>query len=128
MTDLTDLTTRLPLPPSTPINKQIEALLSKIETLQKRIATLEEPTPEETAQEKADREREEREERKRRSAELRAEAAAAELAKARAEAIRAIAKLLPEAIAQARGVPARRGKPAQPPRPALLRLILRATR
>lgn len=41
------------------------------------------------------------------------------LDRARADAIRAIAKLLPEAVKQAK---------AKPPRPALLRLILRATR
>jgi hypothetical protein len=43
----------------------------------------------------------------------------AELNHARAQAIRALAKLLPEAVRQAK---------AKPPRPALLRLILRATR
>jgi hypothetical protein len=46
-------------------------------------------------------------------------AATAELQRARAQAIRAIAKLLPEAVKQAK---------AKPPRPALLRMILRATR
>jgi predicted nucleic acid-binding Zn-ribbon protein len=43
----------------------------------------------------------------------------AELRRARAAAIRAMIKLLPEAIRQAK---------AKPPRPALLRMILRATR
>ena len=43
----------------------------------------------------------------------------AELQHARAAAIRALVKLLPEAIRQAK---------AKPPRPALLRMILRATR
>jgi hypothetical protein len=45
--------------------------------------------------------------------------AQAELQHARAAAIRALVKLLPEAIRQAK---------AKPPRPALLRMILRATR
>ena len=46
-------------------------------------------------------------------------AAIAELRRARAAAIRALVKLLPEAVRQAK---------AKPPKPALLRMILRATR
>jgi TolA-binding protein len=102
-----------------PLTRQIEQLESIIRGLEKRIATLEAPTPEENAAEKADRLREEKAQRRARRQEERAEAAAAELARARAEAIRAIARLLPEAVKQAK---------AKPPRPALLRLILRATR
>jgi len=59
---------------------------------------------------------EEKREERRRKDELRAEA---QLRSARAAAIRALVKLLPEAVRQAR---------AKPPRPALLRMILRATR
>jgi hypothetical protein len=46
-------------------------------------------------------------------------AAATALRRARAAAIRALVKLLPEAVRQAK---------AKPPRPALLRMILRATK
>jgi peptidoglycan hydrolase CwlO-like protein len=69
--------------------------------------------------------REERREKRRENEQRRSKEA---LDRARAEAIRAVARLLPEAIAQAKGTPARKGKPATPPRPALLRMILRATR
>jgi len=112
--------------PKLPITAQMQQItaylghrLREIERLKRRIDELEAPTPEETAQEKAEREREDRQQRRRDREEARAEAAAAELQRARAAAIRAIAKLLPEAIRQAK---------AKPPRPALLRLILRATR
>lgn len=75
--------------------------------------------------ESAEEEKERRLEQRREDRERRSKEA---LDRARAEAIRAIAKLLPEAIAQAKGSPARRGQPAVPPKPALLRMILRATR
>jgi hypothetical protein len=107
------------LPPGMPLDKQISHLLGNIAQLKKRIEELEAPTPQETADEKARELREERERRKRERDERHAEAAAAELQRARAGAIRAIAKLLPEAVRQAK---------AKPPRPALLRMILRATR
>jgi hypothetical protein len=107
------------LPPSMPINKQFEHLLSKIAGLQRQIDEAQKLTPQETDRQKRDEARSARMERKRQREEARAEAAAAELATARAQAIRAIARLLPEAVRQAK---------AKPPRPALLRLILRATR
>jgi hypothetical protein len=107
------------LPPGMPLDKQISHLLGNIAQLKKRIEELEAPTPEQTAEEKAEELRAERERRKRERDERHAEAAAAELQRARAGAIRAVAKLLPEAVRQAK---------AKPPRPALLRMILRATR
>jgi hypothetical protein len=96
----------------------LEKRTARVEELERQIEDLQRP-PEETAAEKAERLREEKERRRRGREERAAETAATELRRARAAAIRALAKLLPEAVNQAR---------AKPPRPALLRLILRATR
>jgi len=107
------------LPPSMTLNDQVKHLLGKIHNLEAKIADLTKPTPEQTAAEIAEEKAQERAARKREREERAAESAAAELQRARAQAIRAIARLLPEAVRQAK---------AKPPRPALLRLILRATR
>lgn len=63
--------------------------------------------------------KEDAEEQRREREEAADRAATADLRRARAAAIRALIKLLPEAVKQAK---------AKPPKPALLRMILRATR
>jgi DNA-binding protein H-NS len=102
-----------------PLATRITHLVNEIGRLRAQVAELKKPTSEQTALEKREQLEQAREDRRRDREERRERQSAAELQSARAAAIRAIAKLLPEAIAQAK---------AKPPRPALLRLILRATR
>jgi hypothetical protein len=110
---------KLPLPDQIAYLLQLlEKRDTTIDSLEDRVKKLENPR-QETPAEKIERRIEEAEQARRERDRRHAESAAAELARARAQAIRAIAKLLPEAIRQAK---------AKPPRPALLRLILRATR
>jgi len=110
---------KLPLPDQV---RYFESMLEKrtaaLESANRDLQDLRNPQAE-TPGQKAERIQEERADRAHRREQARNDAAAAELQRARAAAIRAIAKLLPEAIRQAK---------AKPPRPALLRLILRATR
>jgi hypothetical protein len=99
--------------PSETVAKSIEQLKNSAAWWEQRARNLEDRVAElegkKTDAESDRRERDAKFERK----------AQAELQHARAAAIRALVKLLPEAIKQAK---------AKPPRPALLRMILRATR
>jgi len=117
MTDERPIHERTGLPPSLTMPQQINHLLSKIARLEKQLAELREPTPEQTAEEKAaEREREKAQRQRERDEKNQADAERTIL-QARAAAIRALVKLLPRAVKQANA-----GKPA------LLRLILRSTR
>ena len=107
------------LPPSMPLPQQIDHLVGIVTRLRRELAELKKPTPQQAAADIAEERRDAATARKRDREEAQQAAAAADLQRARAAAIRALVKLLPEAIAQAK---------AKPPRPALLRLILRATR
>ena len=95
------------------ITESIEQLRSRAEWWARRCEQLEEriKTLEAKKSDRNDRRQERQEEEERR--------ASAALSRARAAAIRELVKLLPEAVSQAK---------QKPPRPALLRLILRATK
>ncbi len=95
------------------VAQDLDQLKASAEWWEKRAKNLEERIEElEGKKQDAEAERRQRDELADRQADT-------ELRRARAAAIRALVKLLPEAIRQAK---------AKPPRPALLRMILRATR
>ncbi len=99
------------------VDNQVKHLQAKVISLQRRIDELTQPTEEETEEERDEQERANKDQRKRDRAEKEKNQADQTVAHVRQQAIRALAKLLPRASRQAA-----QGKPA------LLRLILRATR